>query len=249
MTEQELLKAHIRDLDRQAFERDITKSTGFLSLSEQAVFYETRDSLFRLPVLAGGYDDADRRMLIWPAAYDENAVNDRIALLRIVPLNAKFSEALTHRDFLGALMNLGIERDRLGDILIAENEGYVFCTQEMAAFITENLRSVKHTPVCCTVCEGNRPELRPRLEEMRINVASERMDALIAAVFRLSRSEAAEKIMTGSVFADGRLIDSNSYKLKEGVRVSVRGFGKFIYDGIGNETRKGRLYVRIRLYL
>ena len=101
--------------------------------------------------LGGGYQDAERVMLRFGGeelmGYEEEFP---ISCLKVSPVSAKFADVLTHRDYLGALMNLGIERDRLGDILIAGNEAFIFCTSSMADFITENLVKVKHTSVSCS---------------------------------------------------------------------------------------------------
>jgi len=87
------------------------------------------------------------------------------------------------------------------------------------------------------------------LREMKVNVASERLDGVIAAVFKLSRSEASALIASEKVFLDGRVASGCSAKLAEGMKISVRGYGKFIYDGIENESRKGRLFVKIQMYV
>lgn len=84
---------------------------------------------------------------------------------------------------------------------------------------------------------------------MKVNVASERLDAILSAVYKLPRSKAAEAIEKEKVFVDGRAAAGSGQKLKEGAKISVRGLGKFIYDGIENESRKGRLFVKIRKYV
>lgn len=84
---------------------------------------------------------------------------------------------------------------------------------------------------------------------MKVNVASERLDAILSAVFKLPRSKAAEAIAGEKVFVDGRIASGSGQRLREGAKVSVRGLGKFIYDGIENESRKGRLFVKIEKYL
>ena len=91
--------------------------------------------------------------------------------------------------------------------------------------------------------------ISPEYKEVKVNIASERIDAVIAAVFKLSRSAASGLVETEQVFVDGRIARGSGIRINEGARISVRGHGKFIYCGIHNESRKGRLFVNIRLYV
>lgn len=254
----DFLKSRIRDLDRTAWERDVTKHTGFLTASEQSDLLAWEKELSHPErFLAGGWPEAERRMLIWPASYEEAATDgsfgslaeELIALVKASPVNAKFSDDLCHRDFLGALMNLGIEREQIGDILLRENTAYIFCAKALAGLILDELTRVKHTEVRTEAVPLSECDIRPELAEMKVNVASERLDAILSAVYKVSRSKAAEAIESEKVFVDGRTASGSGQKLKEGAKVSVRGLGKFIYDGIENESRKGRLFVKIRKYI
>ena len=254
----DFFKARILDLDRTAWERDVTKHTGFLTASEQSdLLAWERELSHPERFLAGGWEEAERRMLIWPASYEEaetdssfgSLAEELIALVKASPVNAKFSDDLCHRDFLGALMNLGIERDQIGDILIRENTAYIFCAKALAGLIVDELTRVKHTEIRTEAVPLSECDIRPELAEMKVNVASERLDAILSAVYKVSRSKAAEAIESEKVFVDGRTASGSGQKLKEGAKVSVRGLGKFIYDGIENESRKGRLFVKIRKYI
>ena len=244
----------IRDLDRASYSRGIRKWSCFLSESEQARLLSFH-GLLQHPgcFYAGGWEDAERKLLIWPASYDgeERALleSELIALVKAEPVNARFSDELTHRDFLGALMNLGIERNRIGDILVKENAAFIFCMAELSGLLCEELTRVKHTEVRCFAVPLHECNHRPELREMKVNVASERLDAIISAVFRLSRKDAAEAVENERVFVDGKVAAGCGMRLGEGSRISVRGLGKFLYDGIENESRKGRLFVKIRLYV
>lgn len=177
--------------------------------------------------------------------------SELLACVRIDAAHEKFAEPLTHRDYLGALMNLGIERAKTGDIL-ADGQGthaFLFCTKDIAPLICEELDRVRHTTVRCTPAELSDCDIVPAFEQMKVNVASERLDAVIAAVWKLSRSEAAALCAQEAVFADGESLSQPGCRLKEGARVSVRGYGKFIYEGMINLSRKGRLFVEIRKFI
>ena len=174
--------------------------------------------------------------------------SDIIACVRIRPRNEKFSDALTHRDYLGALMNLGIEREKLGDILTDGTEAYLFCMADIAPYLCENLNKVRHTSVSCEQIAAEACGMHPQYEELSVNVASERLDAVISAVWKLSRGISAELIAGEKVFVDGKTARQAGSGIPQGTRVSVRGYGKFIYEGAERETKKGRLYVRVRRF-
>jgi RNA-binding protein YlmH len=145
-------------------------------------------------------------------------------------------------------MNLGIERDQIGDILAGDKEAYIFATPDIAQMMEKELIRIRHTSVRCSIVNAGDCNIEPKFEEISGSVASERIDAILAFVYHLSRSEAQKLIESESVFIDGRTAYSGGYDLKQGARVSVRGHGKFIYIGTTNTTRKGRLFISVKLF-
>ena len=253
MDEKELIRARLTELDRLAYERNILKTSGFLSYAEQQAYHQLQKAgSFLTPThfLGGGYEESERAAAFFLPDYMDKAEAEgaKIAVLKAEVPGEKYAEELTHRDYLGALMNLGIERDRLGDILTDGPEAYVYCLSEMAQFLCDNLLRVRHSAVTCTVCEGG-ADIRPRFEELSVNVASERADCVLAALYKLSRTEAQKLFAAEKVFSDGRVITDPGKKLNEESRVSVRGYGKFIYGGTEGKSRSGRLFVHIRRFV
>lgn len=252
MDDRELLISKIKDLDRISYERDITRCTGFLTMSEQSVYYDVaKDLLSRTHFLYGGHEDADRAMVIWPASYADKTevTGSLISCVLALPADARFADDLSHRDFLGALMNLGIERHCLGDILVSSSSAYIFCVAEMADFIVENLSQVKHTNISCKKAGLDECDIVPVFDEVKVNVASERIDVIVAGVYNISRTVASKLITSEYIFIDGRVAKNSGVKIKEGSRISVRNHGKFIYCGIDGTSRKNRLYVKIKKYV
>ena len=254
LDEKELIRARISELDRTAYEQNILKCSVFLSYAEQQAYHSLLTAgklLCGTHFLSGGYPGAERCMAFFLPDYmeKEDAEKDRISCVLARAAGEKYAENLTHRDYLGALMNLGMERDCLGDILVAGSSAYIFCTREMAGFITDNLFKVKHTAVSCEAAEPEDLDLKPKLEELKLNVASERIDVVIAALWKLSRQKASALVDAEQVFINGITVSSAGRQMKEGDRVSVRGLGKFIYDGVDGSSRKGRLYVAVRKYV
>ena len=171
-----------------------------------------------------------------------------IACIRVSPLQRKFADELSHRDFLGALMNLGIDRATLGDIRTGDDETYLFCLESIAGFLCENLTRVRHTDVRCVVTEeiGDMPRDVP--ETVCIQVQSLRIDAVLSRVYHISREKSMDLFREGRVYVNGRLCENNSRQLKAGETVNARGFGKFSLTGEPGKTKKGKLVVEAAVY-
>lgn len=250
MDTEELLKKRLAELAEKCYQKNQFTFTGFLGLADAACFYDMERELSYVPyTIWGGYEEAERVMIRFGSremlGYEEAFP---IACLKICPLSEKFADVLTHRDYLGALMNLGIEREILGDILIEEKNAWIFCAHSMSDFISKNLTKVKHTLVLCGISEGL-PDFSPRdIQEVKIQIPSERIDGIVAKVYKLSRSESAELFRQKKIFVEGRLCENNSRLLKTGDTVSVRGYGKFEYRGETGISRKGKINVLIGYY-
>ncbi len=244
-----LLRKRFSELAGRASSRGKYEYSEFLTLAEQNELCRMTFDKGSAPfALHGGYDGAERKIAVFGSeelcGYAESPP---LVCLEASPLSARFSEDLGHRDFLGAVIALGLRRSVLGDIVIKENRAFLFCLESVSAFICENLKKVRNTPVDCRAAEAPRLAAE-RPEPVGINVASERLDSLIAAVYRLSRSESQELIAQKKVFVDSRLSENPSCSPKIGGIISVRGFGRFVYEGISRETRKGRLVVSVRIF-
>ena len=243
MENETLLKKRLAELSHRAFERGYTTYSTFLNLQEISILKSLKvDSKYSL---FGGYENADRCV----AAFSNDEIYSYpIVCIKIEPLQQKFSDKLTHRDFLGALMNLGIEREMLGDIKILNNEGYLFCLDKISQYIVDNLSSIKHTSVKCKIIDDI-PELFNQIpDEEEYIVSSLRIDTVVSAVFKMSRNSASQLINQEKIFINSKTVYKDSVQLKEGDVVSVRGYGKFIYSQTVNETRKHKMVVAIRLY-
>ena len=225
--------------------------TDFLDMLQLSAFYGMENELKYAGVtVSGGTEGCERCMIRFGS--EENCGYEEafpIVLLHISPLQKKFSETLTHRDFLGSVIGLGIERTKLGDLYVRENECYIFVSDTISEYILENLSSVKHTSVKVKTVDSVPDTIAPKLEEESIIVSSNRLDAIIARVYKLSREPAIKLISEGKVFINGREMTGNAKSLKEGDVVSVRGRGRFIYDGDDGVTRKNKLNVRIKRYV
>ncbi|MEA5038825.1 MAG: YlmH/Sll1252 family protein [Clostridiaceae bacterium] len=238
MEELELLGKRCRELFRRAQTRGEACCTEFLTLAEQDIARRTGAD-----ALAGGYAGAERRVAVFGGGEGDAPV----VCLHIAPKQPKFAELLTHRDLLGALMSLGLRRSLFGDLLPGENGWYLFCLQEQSGYVAENLTQARHTSLTVQKTADLPPTAQPP-EPSPVVVASERLDVLLAAVWKLSRSEGRRVVEEGLVFINGRACEDAAAQLKPGDMVTVRGTGRFGYEGIERETKKGRLRVLVRIY-
>ncbi len=251
-TEKEIiqLQRRLKDLAEKSFRQNIYTFSSFLGLAELEVYYKMEKELwFAHPTLFGGDEGAERKMIRFGSAEEfgyEEAFP--IVCLHIKPLLAKFADKLSHRDFLGALMNLGMERNCIGDIRVGEKEGYLYCQDTMSEYICDNLTQIKHTHVKCEAVEQIGTTQADEPEEKTVLVSSLRLDGCIAKLYNISRTESLNLFQSGRVYVDGRLTENNSRALKDGETVNVRGYGKFVYKGIKYETKKGKNCLEMLVY-
>lgn len=240
----ELIEKRFLELARRADEKYYTTFSEFLSAGEEAMLLNLKlDTPFKL---YGGYDGAERCIAAFGYGCEE--AQFPISVVKIEPVAQKFADKLSHRDFLGSLMGLGIKREVLGDILIKENIGYLFCLDSIAEFIVDNISKIRHTTVKCEII-GEVPEsVQSTAVETQEIVASERLDVLVAAVYRLSRNAVKEYFTNRKVFVNSVLCENFSFIPKEGDIISVRGMGRFVFNGVSGKTKKGRLVAHLSVY-
>lgn len=196
----------------------------------------------------GGYPEAERkRMVVYPAWFPFAGWTVPLVFLQIEG-NFRFYP-VTHRDFLGALLGLGIKREKAGDILLVPGGCQVILAPEVAEYVRANLDRVGKVPV--KVKEIGREDLNPAGgggKEVEVVVSSLRLDAVLAAGFGLSRSEAAALIAAGRVRHNWEEVNKGSGKVEEDDVISCRGFGRLRVKEILGETRKGRVRVNLIKY-
>lgn len=251
MNSDELLKKRISELARRSFDRGTYENTGFLSPPEQNIFLSLRKEISYVSAdLYSPNASGIRKIAVFGSegelGYEWHCP---VQVIHIAPVSAKFAEELSHRDYLGAVLALGIDRELTGDIIIRGKEAWLFALETISEFICENLTQVRRTNVVSRVVQGEVPELEPRFEPLSANIQSERADLIIAAVTGEGRDGAKKLINSEKVFINGLLISSSSHKIRAGDEIVVRGYGKYIYDGISSTTRKERLNITIRKYI
>ncbi len=265
MDEKEVLRGRITDLWNRTSQGEYLNHTGFLSPDLQSYAREVL-SKEKIPVKSdgragslffGGFEEADRQALFFLPAYmsatdfghEISCGQGEVVCIRIQPPGRGFAEPVTHRDYLGSLMHLGITREQIGDIVLSGEEAFVFAMRDIAPFICTELTRVRHNAVHVQIVPFADCRIEVRREPGRGSVSSERIDSLTALVFHLSRSQSQRLIGQEKVFSEGRVITSPSYCPKKGERISVRGYGKFKYLGTDGRTRKGKLTALFERYV
>lgn len=246
-----LLKKRLTELAEKAYGQGTYTFSNFLGLAEQDVLSRLEREIRHVPkTLFGGAEGCQRVMARFGdeelCGYD---LPFPIVCLRAAPTAPKYADKLTHRDFLGALMNLGITREQLGDIVLRDNVAYIFATERIAPFIADSLTKAKHTQLTVTVVDELPDGALFTPETQQYIVSSERIDGVAAHVYKYSRSQISDLFRAGKIFLNGRCCENTSTVLKEGDTVSVRGEGRFIYRGVVRSTKSGNLSVEVDVYV
>lgn len=256
--ETSVLLAHVRDLLARAEKGEITYS-AFLTPREQRVIARAFPQRSEL-CFAGGYAHAERRRLVclppWLDGADEACLDAALADIRcdcLIALCVKGSgfRTLSHKDFLGATLHLGIERARIGDVcVIDERTAILFCDRVLADFLCTHLVRVANDAV--TVREIVLPadfDGGVRTTPLTDTVASPRADSVVAALAGVSRERACDLLRAGLVEIDYECVCDKDTPVPEGVVITIRGKGKFIIRSLGEQTRKGRYRLFADKYL
>ena len=248
--EDELFKNRITDLAGQAERQRVYTSTKFLTPLEQSLFLSVQHALPVPSSLEGGSASAIRKIAVFGSEEEFGyPYENPIRILHLRPRSEKFAEELSHRDYLGAVMSLGIERNLTGDIVVKEKEAWMFVLEPIVPFLCESLTQIRHTAIRCEEASGEVPTLAPSFQNLQIQASSERIDLLLSGITKKNREQAKNLLKGDLVFVNGRLINSAGHKMRPGDEIVVRGYGKYIYDGISSVSRKGNLHLAIRKYV
>lgn len=195
----------------------------------------------------GGFEQAERVIGCFHPPYEDVAREEFPLVCLHSPYTAKFC-SLSHRDLLGAFMALGLTRDCVGDMIIVDADIYLFATAQTADFIAQSLTGAGKAPLRFCVLHDVPPMPQPKGTTFHAVVSSLRLDTVVAAAYRLSRSESAELIRAGVVKADHLVCDRVDAVLQEGALLSVRGKGRVRLAGVGGMTRKQRIVITFFRY-
>ncbi len=197
----------------------------------------------------GGYPAAERSLVLFRHEYADDDELEEYAsgLIKVLSVTPSARNSLSHRDYLGALMALGIKREVTGDIIVSEEQCSIIVLSEMAEYISGNLQKVGNTGVSVKILDIfdlSVPE--PKAADIKTTVAALRLDSVCAPAFGISRSKAVEFIKAGRVHLNWEMALNPDKAVKEGDTISLKGKGRAVLEKVGGRTRKDRLAILIK---
>ena len=242
------LQARLDDLKSRTFLKNIVSATQFLDpaeIAESELFLRRSGVSF---ALSGGCEGVERKRLFFLPDYLDEETFTPDEYISAICIRNSFG-TLTHRDYLGSLMGLGIKRETLGDILVFDGYAYILATPQIARYIVDNLEKIGRYSVKCEICSLSEVVVaEPSFDEVSGTVASLRADALTSLAFGISRTVAADMIRDGKLSLNHLELLNSSSDIREGDLLSLRGFGRAKLFEIGGTSKKGRHFVTFRVF-
>lgn len=247
--EDRLLISHIADMVKLSERSCTARFSSFLSEGEAELalrFMEYCGGVNYL--LYGGYEGASRVVLGVFPDYEEPCFE--AFPVKMIHFSSRYAASLSHRDYLGGIMSLGVERDQTGDIICSDEGAYAALLPAAADMAVSVIEKIGRVGVKCRFADENdHIERNDRFSEISGTVSSLRLDSVLSTAAKLSREKAAVLIRSGSVSLNHKPAGSVSEILKEGDVFSVRGYGRFILSQEGQRTKKDRIHIIIKKYL
>ncbi|MEG1869333.1 MAG: YlmH/Sll1252 family protein [Oscillospiraceae bacterium] len=243
-----LLADRVEDFILAATLRYQSKCTFFLDEREQAYCAKIAEKNgFHKYSLFGGYENSQRRVF---GVFDELTQPDENSF-GITPITCTFADfrTIAHRDFLGSLMGLGIKRECVGDILVGDGYAIIFVINSILPVVMSELRKVSTMGVKLEQGITKPLPAAYKLQPLEGTVSSLRLDCITAMLTGQSREKSTKLIASGLVFVNYVEQTNISAVLKEKDVITIRGEGKFIFDSVRYETKKGKLNILINKFV
>ena len=240
----EQLALRLRQNAERADRLDVSVPGRFVTGEERAMALRAAREARVAASFDGGWPDAERVQVCFHPGWAEAEFT---AVWTEIRWAAKFAH-VEHRDLLGSLMALGMDRSFFGDLIALEDRAYLMCLPEVATRLPMEWDKAGNVPIRVTLLEEAPAIQPPRGEMLRDTVASLRLDCILSAGMKTSRSRAAEIIRTGAVAVDHMPEERTDRLLEAGQLLSIRGFGRIRLIEVGNPTRKDRLPVQLEIF-
>ena len=250
MTDNNEIVRRLADLDYLAQKRQIICYSDFLNIDEYSSYLLQKHSYSCNTVPFSEIADLERQMIAFiPDALCFDNLEFPISFMKIIPKNVKFAQELSHRDVLGVLMNMGLDRKLIGDIFISEKEACFLANSKIKDYLLNEFHQIKRTEVELTEVDELPECYKPKFEDIKCSVASLRLDCLVAEFAHCSRSSAEKYIKQGLTSVNSKQILHNSYICKPGDKLSVRGVGKVILEDVTGKSKKDKLVIIFKKYI
>lgn len=253
--EEKLLIAKLTDKIKECKTKNKIVNTEFLNMHQKNIVQKELNRLKeRNYIFFGGYENANSELLIiYPQKLPTEIVEDNIKNI-IKAIKIKLPKELIgkyeHRNYLSAVMMQGLERERIGDIIVHDDEAYIVVLKENVEYLKNSLQNLTRFRKCIIdIIDYTEIKIKPQeFEEFNIKVASNRIDAIVAELVRTSRNKAEQYIDDKRVSINYQEEIKYTRSVKENDVIVIRGKGKFIIDKIGEKNQKGRLTINIKKY-
>lgn len=248
--EDKLLLALLDDKFEQCEEQYIATHTSFLDMHQRTIveqYLRENKKYISSVVFFGGFDDAERVRCYFIPEYDDIKNCHDMAAIKVTYKSG--GRKLNHRDYLGSLLGLGIKREKVGDIIVNNDETYIIVDNDIAEYLSLNYNKAGRTELAIEIVDISEisiVEIPFKIKED--TVASLRLDNIISSAFSISRSKAVECIKRGLVFVNNVEIIKPDKEVTKGDKLVLRGKGKAYLNSIGGTSRKGRIYVEYKVY-
>lgn len=225
----------------KAFYKNIEVKSFFLDPYEQKVIAEIAKKNSIDLCFLGGNIDSERKIFVANYYYEPLYEPNYITVLEF------YSDTMSHPDVLGALLSLGIDRNDIGDISILDNKVEFVLSLDQANFVEFNLSKIKNENISLKIKEGAKLDLiKPAYEEKAGFVSSLRLDSFVSLFLCISRTKAKEFVKSRLVKVDFQVTEEPSYQVYEGCLISIRKFGRFIFDEIDGLSKKENYHIKYR---
>ena len=250
MENNDTLLRRAEDLAEQCGRRGIVTASGFLTPAER---YQLEKQPPRRPAgvelyFFGGRSDSERTVMFCLPDYILPEYFEADEYIKAIHITAHFG-APGHRDYMGAILGMGIERDRLGDILVKDREAWFFCLPGIFSHLLTMDKVGRFGVTAKEIALADVPAPERHVREETFSVMSPRLDAVVGGMFRLSRSEAAKQVELGKVSVNYAVAVKTDLTVREGDIISLQGHGKAILKSCGGMSRKGRLFLNAEVLL
>ena len=243
--EQDIFVKHVQDVQRLCEKYQSPRFSKFLDERGQA---EILKSPMGSTMLFGGYKDAEWKMYGAFPSYDD--MSEAEFPIKALQIRKKYNTPLGHRNYLGTILSLGIDRNKIGDILVYSGGAYVFVSEDISEFLVANLTKISSCGVetrLIDVSDVVVPEKRSNM--LDVVAASKRVDAVVSALTNTSRRDMKKEIDAGNVKVNHAPVSGRDDQLKENDLLSIKGFGRARIVKFGGLTKSGRLHIEVEKFL
>lgn len=246
MENNELLR-RVEDLRARCEKNCEITATGFLSPAEQYMLeHRFKSGADVRLVFHGGAPYCERKMAFFLPFYEDPALFEPTEYIKGIRLSCPFG-APEHRDYMGAILGMGVGREWVGDIMVRDGEAYLFCRTSIERHLLSVEKVGRFAVKAAAVALDEIPVPERRVSQESFSVMSLRLDAVVGGMFHLSRTEAQKRIEAGAVTLNYEECLKTDAPIREGDVISLRGAGKGSVTGTGGTSRKGRLFVYAEL--